>query len=68
VDAKPSQQDALILDAEEQRRAARFVYPVHRERFIAAQVRKGASIAGLYPLGPDWRDAYEKWCRQEGEE
>ena len=36
VDAKPSQQDALILDAEEQRRAARFVYPVHRERFIAA--------------------------------
>ena len=49
----------VLADAEEQER---------QERFIAAQVRKGASIAGLYPLGPDWRDAYEKWCRQEGEE
>ena len=48
-----------LADAEEQER---------QERFIAVQVRKGASIAGLYPLGPDWRDAYEKWCRQEGEE
>lgn len=30
------------------------------EAFIADQVAAGASIDGLYPLGPDWRARYEQ--------
>ncbi|RJO79428.1 fumarylacetoacetate hydrolase family protein [Nocardia panacis] len=33
-----------------------------QERFIAEQVASGASIVGLYPLGPDWRERYRIWC------
>lgn len=33
-----------------------------RERFVAEQVDAGESIEGLYPLGPDWQAAYERWC------
>ncbi|MFG3381372.1 fumarylacetoacetate hydrolase family protein [Streptomyces sp. NPDC047999] len=32
-----------------------------QERFIAEQVRAGEPIQGLYPLGPTWRAAYERW-------
>ena len=32
-----------------------------QERFIYAQVSAGASIEGLYPLGPARRADYEKW-------
>lgn len=32
-----------------------------QETFIAEQVAKGASVRGLYPIGPDWREAYEAW-------
>ncbi len=32
-----------------------------KERFIAEQVAKGASVAGLYPIGPDWAAAYAEW-------
>lgn len=43
----------VVADAREQER---------RERFVAEQVEAGASIEGLYPLGPDWQAAYERWC------
>jgi regulator of RNase E activity RraA len=33
-----------------------------QERFIAARVADGEPIAGLYPLGPAWRERYEQWC------
>jgi regulator of RNase E activity RraA len=46
----------LIADCREQER---------QERFITEQVRAGASVDGLYPLGPAWRDAYETWCKGE---
>jgi regulator of RNase E activity RraA len=32
-----------------------------QEAFIAEQVAAGASIAGLYPLGPEWQARYERW-------
>jgi len=32
-----------------------------QETFVAEQVAKGASVEGLYPIGPAWRDAYEAW-------
>lgn len=32
------------------------------ERFVAEQVEAGESIEGLYPLGPGWQAAYERWC------
>lgn len=46
----------LLADALEQER---------QERFIAEQVRQGAAIEGLYPLGERWRAAYERWCETE---
>ncbi|WP_033328777.1 fumarylacetoacetate hydrolase family protein [Streptomyces yerevanensis] len=48
----------LIADCREQER---------QERFITEQVRAGASVDGLYPLGPTWRDAYETWCKGEAQ-
>ncbi|MFG2030312.1 fumarylacetoacetate hydrolase family protein [Streptomyces sp. NPDC048825] len=33
-----------------------------QERFIAEQVRGGASVDGLYPLGPARREQYRTWC------
>lgn len=42
----------LIADSTEQER---------QERFIAEQVAAGEPIQGLYPLGPAWRAAYERW-------
>ncbi|MEZ0109511.1 2-keto-4-pentenoate hydratase/2-oxohepta-3-ene-1,7-dioic acid hydratase in catechol pathway/regulator of RNase E activity RraA [Catenulispora sp. EB89] len=44
--------DDLITDAREQEL---------QEAFITEQVAAGASIAGLYPLGPDWQQAYQAW-------
>ncbi|GAA2048655.1 hypothetical protein GCM10009839_62940 [Catenulispora yoronensis] len=44
--------DELIADSQEQEA---------QEAFITEQVAAGAGIAGLYPVGPDWRDAYERW-------
>lgn len=32
-----------------------------QERFITEQVLAGRSIDGLYPLGPEWREPYERW-------
>jgi 2-keto-4-pentenoate hydratase/2-oxohepta-3-ene-1,7-dioic acid hydratase in catechol pathway/regulator of RNase E activity RraA len=31
------------------------------ERFIAEHVAGGASVDGLYPVGPDWRERFERW-------
>lgn len=31
------------------------------EQFITEQVAAGHSVDGLYPLGPEWRPAFEKW-------
>ncbi|MGW0949977.1 fumarylacetoacetate hydrolase family protein [Streptomyces sp. NPDC002623] len=41
-----------------------------QERFITEQVTAGQSVDGLYPLGPDWREPYERWRkeRQQGED
>ncbi|WP_329240569.1 fumarylacetoacetate hydrolase family protein [Streptomyces sp. NBC_01478] len=35
-----------------------------QERFITEQVRAGHGIEGLYPLGPQWREAYKQWRKQ----
>jgi len=32
-----------------------------QERFITEQIRTGHGLDGLYPLGPDWRERYERW-------
>ncbi|MGH8987356.1 MAG: fumarylacetoacetate hydrolase family protein [Acidimicrobiales bacterium] len=34
-----------------------------QEQFIADQVRNGASVEGLYPLGPAWRGHFDDWLR-----
>jgi regulator of RNase E activity RraA len=31
------------------------------EQFITEQVAAGASIAGLYPVGPQWQGEFEQW-------
>ncbi|MFE7708410.1 fumarylacetoacetate hydrolase family protein [Streptomyces sp. NPDC057486] len=36
-----------------------------QERFITEQVQAGHGIDGLYPLGPDWREPYEQWRKQQ---
>lgn len=37
----------------------------HQERFITEQVRAGAEIEGLYPLGERWQSAYREWSADE---
>ncbi|WP_405102805.1 fumarylacetoacetate hydrolase family protein [Micromonospora sp. NBC_01412] len=32
-----------------------------QERFITEQVAAGHGVDGLYPLGPHWRDAFDRW-------
>jgi regulator of RNase E activity RraA len=34
------------------------------ELFITEQVAAGASIDGLYPLGPPWQERFETWRSQ----
>ncbi|GAB2982568.1 fumarylacetoacetate hydrolase family protein [Amycolatopsis acidiphila] len=34
------------------------------ETFIAEMVGRGESVAGLYPLDPDWRQRFETWRAQ----
>jgi regulator of RNase E activity RraA len=31
------------------------------ERFIAERVAEGASVDGLYPIGPRWRERFDGW-------
>jgi hypothetical protein len=38
------------------------------ERFIAEQVAGGASVDGLYPIGPRWRERFDSWRAQREEE
>jgi regulator of RNase E activity RraA/2-keto-4-pentenoate hydratase/2-oxohepta-3-ene-1,7-dioic acid hydratase in catechol pathway len=38
-----------------------------QERFIAAQIAGGASVDGLFPLGPSYEEAYRQWC-EKGEQ
>ncbi|MEV7683731.1 fumarylacetoacetate hydrolase family protein [Streptomyces sp. NPDC088341] len=52
----PELSERLIADCAEQER---------QERFITEQVRAGRSVDGLYPLGPVWHDAYERWCAEQ---
>ncbi|MGH9102090.1 MAG: fumarylacetoacetate hydrolase family protein, partial [Acidimicrobiales bacterium] len=33
-----------------------------QERFVAERVAAGEAIPGLFPMGPDWRGAYDAWC------
>ncbi|MDO5672929.1 MAG: fumarylacetoacetate hydrolase family protein [Actinomycetaceae bacterium] len=42
-----------VLEAAEKQEA--------EEEFIVEMVRKGESVDGLYPLGPQWRLRYEEW-------
>jgi len=35
------------------------------ERFIAEQVANGASVDGLYPLGPQWSERFDRWRSQD---
>ncbi|MDQ1654294.1 MAG: 5-oxopent-3-ene,2,5-tricarboxylate decarboxylase / 2-hydroxyhepta-2,4-diene,7-dioate isomerase [Cryptosporangiaceae bacterium] len=46
---------ALLADAEQQEL---------EELFIAEQVAAGASVDGLYPIGPSWRDRFDSWRAQ----
>jgi regulator of RNase E activity RraA len=48
----PGLAEEVAADAIEQER---------QETFIAAQVRAGHGIEGLYPLGERWRAAYQDW-------
>jgi 2-keto-4-pentenoate hydratase/2-oxohepta-3-ene-1,7-dioic acid hydratase in catechol pathway/regulator of RNase E activity RraA len=48
--------ESVVADAWEQER---------QERFIAASIAAGASVDGLYPIGPDWTEAYERWAEDE---
>jgi regulator of RNase E activity RraA len=32
-----------------------------QERFVTEQIRAGHGLDGLYPLGPEWRERYERW-------
>jgi 2-keto-4-pentenoate hydratase/2-oxohepta-3-ene-1,7-dioic acid hydratase in catechol pathway/regulator of RNase E activity RraA len=50
----PGLAEELIADSVEQEL---------QERFITEQVLAGRSIHGLYPLGPDWGEPYERWRR-----
>jgi 2-keto-4-pentenoate hydratase/2-oxohepta-3-ene-1,7-dioic acid hydratase in catechol pathway/regulator of RNase E activity RraA len=34
-----------------------------QEKFIAERLAEGESVAGLYPIGPEWRAAYDLWCK-----
>lgn len=36
------------------------------ERFIAERVEDGAAIDGLYPLGEEWREQFERWEEGDG--
>ncbi len=36
------------------------------ERFVAAQVANGESLAGLFPMGPRWREVYERQLPPKG--
>lgn len=38
-----------------------------QERFVAERVRAGDSIDGLYPIGPNWREEYERWCANQND-
>ena len=53
----PELVNEIAQDAVEQER---------QERFITERVDAGESIVGLYPLGPAWREAYQRWCAGEG--
>ncbi|MER7394957.1 fumarylacetoacetate hydrolase family protein [Streptomyces sp. NPDC000151] len=55
----PDLASELIADCAEQER---------QERFITEQVTAGASVDGLYPLGPTWREAYEAWREKNDNE
>ncbi|WP_163509252.1 fumarylacetoacetate hydrolase family protein [Fodinicola acaciae] len=44
--------------------AADAVEQERQERFIVEQVRAGHPINGLYPLGKEWKPAYEKWVEK----
>jgi 2-keto-4-pentenoate hydratase/2-oxohepta-3-ene-1,7-dioic acid hydratase in catechol pathway/regulator of RNase E activity RraA len=48
----------VARDAREQER---------QEVFIAEMVAGGESVDGLYPIGPQWRPAYESWLKERGE-
>ena len=45
----------LLADADEQER---------EEEFIASRVALGERIEGLYPLGEQWRPAYQAWLAE----
>jgi regulator of RNase E activity RraA len=32
-----------------------------QEEFVTEHVAAGASVDGLYPIGPEWRAAYDAW-------
>src|SRR5699024_1748742 len=34
-----------------------------REEFIAEQVRNGAGVEGLYPIGEQWEETFQQWRR-----
>ncbi|MBI0297209.1 fumarylacetoacetate hydrolase family protein [Streptomyces sp. PRKS01-29] len=51
----PDLAEELVADCREQEL---------QEQFITLQVQAGHPIDGLYPLGPHWREAYERWRKQ----
>ena len=39
-----------------------------REEYIRLQLGKGASLRGLYPMGPEWEAKFQEWRESEGDE
>lgn len=54
---------ALVLEVLEDSEAQE-----DEETFIAQMVRDGASVDGLYPLTPPWRERYEAWRTERNKE
>jgi 5-oxopent-3-ene-1,2,5-tricarboxylate decarboxylase / 2-hydroxyhepta-2,4-diene-1,7-dioate isomerase len=45
--------------------AADAVEQERQERFVQERVAEGESVDGLFPLGPAWRSAYDRWCAEQ---
>jgi 5-oxopent-3-ene-1,2,5-tricarboxylate decarboxylase / 2-hydroxyhepta-2,4-diene-1,7-dioate isomerase len=47
--------------------AARALRLELEDRYVTSRVAEGCSLDGLYPIGPQYRDDFEKWLREHGQ-
>lgn len=38
-----------------------------KDEFVRLKLAQGASLRGLYPMGPEWEERFQSWRRQRGE-